>query len=64
MSQPNTDKMNSLKPVSLPLSKIMKKQSYTEKEFKILQTYQNFNEKNKHKMVSIPIFDLKENEII
>ena len=38
--------------------------SYTEKEFKILQTYQNFNEKKKHKMVSIPIFDLKENEII
>jgi NAD+ synthase len=38
--------------------------SYTEKEFKVLQTYQNFNEKNKHKMVSIPIFDLKENEII
>ena len=40
------------------------KLSYTEKEFKVLQTYQNFNEKNKHKMVSIPIFDLKENEII
>jgi NAD+ synthase len=38
--------------------------SYTEKEFKVLQTYQNFNEKNKHKMVSIPIFNLKENEII
>ena len=38
--------------------------SYTEKEFKVLQTYQNFNEKNKHKMVPIPIFDLKENEII
>ena len=40
------------------------KLSYTEKEFKVLQTYQNFNEKNKHKMVSIPIFDLKENKII
>jgi NAD+ synthase len=40
------------------------KQSYTEKEFKVLQIYQNFNEKNKHKMVPIPIFDLKENEII
>jgi hypothetical protein len=40
------------------------KLSYTEKEFKVLQTYQNFNEKNKHKMVSIPIFDLKKNEII
>jgi hypothetical protein len=29
-----------------------------------LQIYQNFNEKNKHKMIQIPIFDLKENEII
>jgi hypothetical protein len=38
--------------------------SHTEKEFKVLQTYQNFNEKNKHKMVSIPIFDLKQSEII
>jgi NAD+ synthase len=42
----------------------LNKQSYTEKEFKVLQIYQNFNEKNKHKMVPIPIFDLKENEII
>ena len=33
MSQPNTDKMNSLKPVSLPLSKIMKKQSNNSKDF-------------------------------
>jgi NAD+ synthase len=40
------------------------KQSYTEKEFKVLKIYQNFNEKNKHKMVPIPIFNLKENEII
>jgi NAD+ synthase len=40
------------------------KQSSTEKEFKVLQIYQNFNEKNKHKMIQIPIFDLKENEII
>jgi NAD+ synthase len=40
------------------------KLSYTEKEFRILQIYQNFNENNKHKMVPIPIFDLKENEII
>lgn len=40
------------------------KTSYTEKEFKVLETYQKFNEKNKHKMVSIPIFNLKENEII
>jgi hypothetical protein len=29
-----------------------------------LKIYQNFNEKNKHKMVPIPIFNLKENEII
>jgi len=40
------------------------KQSYTDKEFRVLQIYQNFNEKNKHKMVPIPIFDLKKNEII
>ena len=37
---------------------------YTDKEFRVLQIYQNFNEKNKHKMVPIPIFDLKKNEII
>ena len=36
----------------------------TEKEKKILTTYANFNTKNKHKMVSIPIFDLKENNIV
>ena len=30
----------------------------TEKEKTILTTYANFNTKNKHKMVSIPIFDL------
>jgi NAD+ synthase len=30
----------------------------------ILTTYANFNTKNKHKMVSIPIFDLKENNIV
>jgi NAD+ synthase len=41
-----------------------KKQVYTDKEFEILETYQKFNKKNNHKMVSIPIFDLKENEII
>jgi NAD+ synthase len=40
------------------------KQSYTDKEIRVLQIYQNFNEKNKHKMVPIPIFDLKENKII
>lgn len=38
--------------------------SYSDKEYKIVETYLNFNEKNKHKMVSIPIFDLKQNEII
>jgi NAD+ synthase len=38
--------------------------SFTNKEYKIVETFLNFNNKNKHKMVSIPIFDLKENEII
>ena len=36
----------------------------TGKERIILTTYANFNTKNKHKMVSIPIFDLKENNIV
>ena len=36
----------------------------TEKEKTILTTYANFNTKNKHKMVSIPIFDLKEYNIV
>lgn len=40
------------------------KQNYSEKEYKIIETFVSFNKKNKHKMVSIPIFDLKENEII
>lgn len=40
------------------------KQNYSEKEYKIIETYLSFNRKNKHKMVSIPIFDLKINEII
>jgi NAD+ synthase len=40
------------------------KQNYSEKEYRIIETYLSFNKKNKHKMVSIPIFDLKENEII
>lgn len=40
------------------------KLSYSEKEYNIVETYLKFNEKNKHKMVSIPVFDLKENEII
>ena len=36
----------------------------TEKEKTILTTYANFNTKNKHKMVSIPIFDLNSNNVI
>lgn len=40
------------------------KQNYSEKEYKIIETFLSFNKKNKHKMVAIPIFDLKENEII
>ena len=40
------------------------KQVYTKKEFNILEIYQNFNNKNNHKMIQIPIFELKENEII
>ena len=35
------------------------KQVYTKKEFNILEIYQNFNNKNNHKMIQIPIFDLK-----
>ena len=37
---------------------------YSSKEYKIVETFLGFNKKNKHKMVSIPVFDLKENEII
>jgi NAD+ synthase len=40
------------------------KNIYTDKEHNILEIYQNFNNKNKHKMVSIPIFDLNEHKII
>jgi hypothetical protein len=40
------------------------KEVYTDKEYNILDIYRNFNTKNKHKMVPIPIFDLKENKII
>jgi hypothetical protein len=46
------------------MEKGISKQNYSEKEYKIIETYLSFNRKNKHKMVSIPIFDLKENEII
>jgi NAD+ synthase len=40
------------------------KSAYTNKEFEVMEKYWSFNFKNKHKMVSIPIFDLKEKEII
>jgi NAD+ synthase len=40
------------------------KDTYTTKEEQLVNTYKHLNEKNKHKMVPIPIFDLKENEII
>ena len=36
----------------------------TEKEMTAISSYLSFNTKNKHKMVSIPIFDLKDNNII
>jgi NAD+ synthase len=46
------------------MEKGISKQNYSEKEYKIIETYLCFNRKNKHKMVPIPIFDLKVNEII
>jgi NAD+ synthase len=36
----------------------------TEKELRVISNYLDFHTKNKHKMVSIPIFDLKNNNII
>lgn len=36
----------------------------TDKELEAVNTYLKFNIQNKHKMVSIPVFDLKENNII
>jgi NAD+ synthase len=42
----------------------MNKLTYTEKEYEVVEIFRGFNTKNKHKMVSIPVFDLKENEII
>ena len=42
----------------------IKKLSLTEKEYQVVETYDQLHTKNKHKMVPIPIFDLKENEII
>ena len=40
------------------------KLSYTQKEYKVFEKFLNFHNKNKHKMVSIPVFNLKEKEII
>ena len=40
------------------------KETTTMKEFEIIQRFQSFNKKNKHKMVPIPVFDLMENNII
>jgi NAD+ synthase len=42
----------------------VEKISYTEKEYNITKIFETFNQKNNHKMVPIPIFNLKENEII
>jgi hypothetical protein len=36
----------------------------TQKEQIIISNYLDFNTKNKHKMVSIPIFDLNSNNVI
>jgi len=36
----------------------------TDKEKNVISTYIDWNTKNKHKMVSIPVFELKENNII
>jgi NAD+ synthase len=38
--------------------------STTEKEYNITKIFETFNKKNNHKMVPVPIFDLKQNEII
>ena len=40
------------------------KSTCTDKEYKVLETLSFFNKKNKHKMVSIPFFDLKMNKIL
>jgi NAD+ synthase len=40
------------------------KETHTKKEHELVQIYEHLHRKNKHKMVSIPIFDLIENEII
>ena len=42
----------------------MEKISYTEKEYNVSKIFETFNQKNNHKMVPIPIFNLKENKII
>lgn len=38
--------------------------SLTEKETNLIKTYMSFNNKNKHKMEPIPVFNLSENNII
>ena len=42
----------------------VEKFSYTEKEYNVTKIFETFNQKNNHKMIPIPIFNLKENEII
>jgi NAD+ synthase len=42
----------------------LNKLSYTQKEYKVVEKFLSFHNKNKHKMVSIPVFNLKEKEII
>jgi NAD+ synthase len=42
----------------------LRKLAHTNKEFEIMEKYWSFSIKNKHKMVSIPVFNLKEKEII
>ena len=42
----------------------LNKLNYTPKEYKVVEKFLNFHNKNKHKMVSIPVFNLKEKEII
>jgi NAD+ synthase len=42
----------------------IKKPKPTENEYELIEKYLSLNEKNKHKMVSIPIFNLHENKIL
>ena len=41
---------------------IIKKHHLTKREIEVLYIYNNFNRKNKHKMVDIPIFKLNLNK--